>query len=205
MSFPRRIGVRFSSDFVSKYHLTGLQAKWQAFEDENFTKSLGKDFYHEDLITREGWAKYYFKGIFPNLISYIRLQIVNPESNMLVRQFYFMFQKSYQMSLDGKYYISDPVLNKKIIKNGILTELIPKVIMDENNNKRTVYKPGRYTFTQKKIKDVSSANRAKENVKVNTIIRTMVRYSEKPKIVFLVTPPHLIGLRIDKCQFICYN
>ena len=37
-----------------------------------------------------------------------------------------------------------------------------------------------------------SANKQQENVKTRAIIRTMARYSEKNKIVFLVTPPHLM-------------
>ena len=192
MSFPRRLGVRFNSDFIRQYHLTGLQAKWQAFDDANFEKSYGKDFYHEDLITREGWAKYYFKGKFPNEKAYVRLQIFNPQSGMLVRTFYFMFQKQYQTSLDGRYYVSDPILDEKIVKNGILTELKPVRIKNKDGTTEIKYKPGKVTFTQKKIKDVMSANKQQENVKTRAIIRTMARYSEKNKIVFLVTPPHLM-------------
>lgn len=192
MSFPRRIGVRFNSDFIKQFHLTGLQAKWQAYEDKDFTKSLGKEFYHEDLVSREGWAKYYFKGIFPTDVAYLRLQIVNPQSGMLVRQFYFMFQKSYQTSLDGRYYVSDPILDEKIVKNGILTELKKCKVKDKDGTEKIVYRKGKSTFTQKKIKDVLSADRRKENIKIHSITQTMVRYSEKPKVVFLVTPPHLM-------------
>ena len=169
-----------------------MQAKWQAFDDANFEKSYGKDFYHEDLITREGWAKYYFKGKFPNEKAYVRLQIFNPQSGMLVRSFYFMFQKQYQTSLDGRYYVSDPILDEKIVKNGILTELKPVRIKKKDGTTEIKYKPGKVTFTQKKIKDVMSANKQQENVKTRAIIRTMARYSEKNKIVFLVTPPHLM-------------
>ena len=192
MSFPRRIGVRFNSDFIKQFHLTGLQAKWQAYEDKDFTKSLGKEFYHEDLVSREGWAKYYFKGIFPTDVAYLRLQIVNPQSGMLVRQFYFMFQKSYQTSLDGRYYVSDPILDEKIVKNGILTELKKCKVKDKDGTEKIVYRKGKSTFIQKKIKDVLSADRRKENIKIHAITQTMVRYSEKPKVVFLVTPPHLM-------------
>ena len=187
MSFPRRIGIRFNSNFIKQFHLTGLQVKWQAYEDAEFKKPLDKDFYHEDLISREGWAKYYFKGIFPNNTSYIQLQIINPQSGMLVRKFYFKFTKSYQTSLDGRYYVTDPVLDEKIVKNGILTELKPYTI-----DGKTVFKSGKSTFNEKKIKDILSADRRKENIKTACIIQTMVRYSEKVKAVFLVTPPHLM-------------
>ena len=41
-----------------------------------------------------------------------------------------------------------------------------------------------------KIPDVLTSKRL-ESVNTVAIIRTQVRYSEKPKMVFLVTPPHL--------------
>ena len=192
MSFPRRLGVRFNPDFITQYHLTGLQAKWQAYADKDFKESLGKEFYHEDLITREGWAKYYFKGIFPKDIAYIQLQIINPQSGMLVKVFYFKFQKAYQTSLDGRYYVSDPILDEKIVKNGILTELKKKRVKDKDGNEKIIYKSGKSTFKQKKIKDILNGEHVKEDVKINAIMRMMVRYSERPKMVFLVTPPHLM-------------
>lgn len=187
MSFPRRLGIRFNSDFLKLYHLTGMQAKWMSYEDKDFTKEMGKDFYHEDLVSREGWAKYYFKGKYPKDIAYVKLQIVNPQTGMLIRTFYFMFKKSYQMSLDSRYYVTDPVLGDKIVKNGTLIELKPFKTKDG----KIVYKKAKTTFKQLKVKDVNAGG-AKEKVQTNAIIRTMARYSEKPKMCFLVTPPHLM-------------
>lgn len=188
ISFPRCFGVRFHSDFVVKYHLAGMQAKWMSFEDRNFTKEMGKDFYHEDLVSREGWAKYYFKGKYPTDIAYVRLQIVNPQTGMLIRTFYFKFKKDYQMSLDARYYITDPILNETIVKNGSLMEL--RKATDKNGN--TVFKRANTTFNVEKIRDIMSGSRQKERVAVRAITRTKVRYSEKPKMIFLVTPPHLM-------------
>lgn len=187
LSFPRRLGVRFNPEFVQRYHLTGLQCRWQAYSDAEFTDSLGKDFYHEDMVTREGWAMYYFKGKFKTDIGYIRLQIVNAQTSMLVRTFFFKFQKSYQMSLDARYYITDPVLGTKIVKNGILTELRPM----KTREGKTVYRPAKLTFKQNKIKDVLKGGKVEE-VQTPAIMRNQVRYSEQPKAVFLVTPPHLM-------------
>lgn len=186
MSFPRRLGVRFHADYIKRFHLTGMQAKWQGYEDVNFEKSLGKDFYHEDLVSREGWAKYYFKGKFPKDVAYVKLEVLNPQTGMLIKTFYFKFTKSYQTSLDGRYFITDPVLDEKIVKNGILTELRPV-----EKNGKTVYKKGKVTFPGVRMKDISS-NARKEKVELSAIIQTMTRYSEKPKMVFLVTPPHLM-------------
>lgn len=187
MSFPRRLGVRFNSDFVKRYHLTGMQAKWMSYEDKAFTKEMGKDFYHEDLVSSEGWAKYYFKGKYPKDTAYIKLQIVNPQTGMLIRTFYFQFIKSYLTSLDARYYVTDPVLGDKIVRNGVLTELRPVKTKDG----KIVYKKAKTTFKQLKVNDIDNMGE-KEEVQTNAIIRTMSRYSEKPKMVFLVTPPHLM-------------
>lgn len=190
LSFPRRIGVRLDPAFVTLYHLAGMQARWQAYEDKDFEKSLGKDFYHEDLVSRIGWAKYYFKGKFPENTSYIKLELVNPQTGLLIKTFYFKFEKSYQTSLDGRYYVSDPVLGKRLIKNGILTELRP--VTNESSKEFKKFKKGHMTFKQEKIKDVTSATPHKEMVDSAAIISTLVRYSEQPKMIFLVTPPHLM-------------
>ena len=199
LSFPRRLGVRFHSDFMKRYHLVGLQAKWDAFEDKEFTKSLGKDFQHDDMITREGWAKYFFKGKFPTDVAYVRMRIINAKSGMLVKTFYFQFRKLYQTTLDGRSYMKDPVLEEKIVKNGILTELKPFKKKDGT----IVYKPANTTFKQVKVVDMENGMGEKRNVQTKAIIRTLARYSEKPKMVFLVTPPHLIRRKFDKCQNIC--
>ena len=192
LSFPRRMGVRFSPDFVKKNHFMGLQCKWDSFEDPAFTKNLGKDFEHEDIVDRNGWAMYYFKGKYTKDVAYPRLRIVNPQTGMLVRTFYFEFRKSYQMSLDSRYYVKDPVLGEKIVKNGLLFEMKPvKVKSKDGSADRVVYKRAKTTFVQEKIKDVLHGGK-KEKINALAITQNMVRYSDKPKMVFLVTPPHLI-------------
>lgn len=187
LSFPRRLGVRFNSDYMKKYALMGMQCRWESFADKNFEKSLGKDFLHEDTVSREGWAMYYFKGKYEKDVAYIRLQLVNPSTNMLIRTFYFMFKKSYQMSLDARYYVTDPILGTKIPKNGTLVELR----RGETKTGKVQYKRASTTFPQTRVRDVLS-DTTKETQQVKAIIRTMVRYSEQPKMVFLVTPPHLM-------------
>lgn len=192
LSFPRRFGVRFNPEFVQKYSLLGMQCRWQSYSDKNFENDMGKDFYHEDTLTREGWAMYYFKGIYPEDIAYVRLQIVDPSTEMLIRTFYFRFKKDYQKSLDGRYYMTDPVTGQKIVKNGILTELlVAGETSDLDGNKTIKFKNGKTTFPQMKVVDVLK-NPVPEPVNTVAIMRNMVRYSEKPKMVFLVTPPHLM-------------
>ena len=53
-----------------------------------------------------------------------------------------------------------------------------------------VYNPAHTTFEQMKIRNVNEGGR-KEKVQTNAIISTLARYSERPKMIFLVTPPHL--------------
>lgn len=192
LSFPRRFGVRFNPEFVTKYSLLGMQCRWESFSDKNFKHSLGKDFYHEDTLNREGWAMYYFKGIYESDIAYVRLQIVDPSSEMLIRSFYFRFKKDYQKSLDGRYYMTDPVTGQKIVKNGILTELVVAgETSDLDGNKMVKYKVGKTTFPQNKVVDPIRKPKP-EPVETVAITQHMVRYAEKPKMVFLVTPPHLM-------------
>ena len=192
LSFPRRVGVRLHADFIERYHLMGMQCCWQAYSDELFQESLGKEFYHEDIIGGEGWARYYFKGIIPGMTAYFKLEIKNPQTGVLIKRFYFKFDKAYQMSLNGRTYVTDPILEQKIIKNGTLTELRP------------FKKDGRIGFRKKQLtfdtqcvvykgKDRDGQEiYVPEQKKIPAIISELVRYSEKPKAIFLVTPPHLM-------------
>jgi hypothetical protein len=199
LSFPRCFGIRFHSEYLKKYHLIGMQCRWSSYKDKDFTMDMGKDFYHEDMISREGWAKYYFKGKYDRDYAYVQCRIVNPQTGQYIHTYRFQFRKSYQTSLDARYYVTDPILGDKIVKNGVLIELQPR----KTREGKIVYRRGKTTFKQEKIEDVlTSKHRAW--VDTNAIIQTSVRYSEKPKMIFLVTPPHLIP-EIDKCQFACYN
>ena len=144
-----------------------------SYEDKNFTKEMGKDFYHEDLVSREGWAKYYFKGKYPRDFAYVQLRIVNPQTGQYIHTYRFQFRKSYQTSLDARYYVTDPVLGDKIVKNGVLIELMPARRKDGS----TSYCRGKTTFKQIRIQNVLSSTK---------------KESEKPKMIFLVTPPHLM-------------
>lgn len=189
LSFPRRLGFRMSADFIALYHLKGMQCVWQAYSDPLFKESLGKDFYHEDLVNTAGWSRFYFKGIFPKDTAYLRCEIRNPQTFQLMRTFYFKFVKTYQTSLDGRTYVKDPILGNKIVHDGILTELRP--VKDPKTGAVT-FKRGHVTYKAEKMKDIATSPR-KETVKARAITQYMQRYSEKQKMVFLVTPPHLMA------------
>ena len=185
LSFPRRLGFRMNQDFISKYQLLGKQCKWRAYNDENFKEDLGSDFTHEDTINRAGWAKYYFKGIFPNEEAYLKCEIVNPSTEQLIKTFYFKFKKTYQTSLSGRTYMKDPVLGVKIVKNGVMTELRPV-----QKGKDIKYVEKNVTFKSSKVVDIENMPRI-EPYDMPAIQQFMLNYSEKAKAVFLVTPPHL--------------
>jgi type IV secretory pathway TraG/TraD family ATPase VirD4 len=185
LSFPRRMGVRFGTNYLKRDHLIGAQAKWDAYADSSFQQNLGPDFEHEDVVTREGWARYYFQGKFEGDVAYLRLRLLNPQSGMLIRTFHFRFTKDHQTSLNGRFYITDPITKVKIVKNGLLVEL-------QKDDASGAYQPGRTTYPQMRLTNIAFGKPKKELGEAQAIISNMVRYSENPKAVFLVTPPHLM-------------
>lgn len=195
LSFPRRFGVRFHTNYLKKYHLVGSQVMWDAYHDEHFTEKMDGEFEHEDILSREGWARAYFKGIFPEDVAYLRLRIINTETGMLLRTLYFKFTKDYQTSLDGRRFIRESVTGSKVVKDGVLEELLP---YDKDGNetadeeKIVRYGPGRSSFPQEKLTNLTSMSPTKELGQSHAIISESVRYAELPKAVFLVTPPHLM-------------
>ena len=186
LSFPRRIGIRFSPEYREKYKTIGLQAIWTAYRDKNFTdKYEGKDFTHSELVSREGWARFFFDGKFENKKTYLKLELRDPATKTLVKTLYFLFTLGYKTTLDGKSYVKDPILGEKIVHNGVLEELVK----DDNGN---------FTVSESIIKVKRNAEFYKEHSKseiidVPVISQTFVRYSEKPKMVFFITPPHLMN------------
>ena len=200
LSFPRRFGVRFAQNFVAKYHLVGAQVKWDCYRDKNFTdKYEGSDFEHEDTLSREGWARAYFKGIFDQETSYLRLRVLHGTTGNLMLEFYFKFTKSYQTNLRGRDYVKDPITDEKIVKNGVFVELQRKQTRDGKD----VYEPGTTMFDRKQLSLFTMTDEELDNIKGYEDIETTeikqpalmsqsVRYAEQPKAVFLVTPPHLM-------------
>ena len=185
LSFPRRYGVRFDSDYMATHKLATMQCKWTGYADDKFTQALGKDFTHTDMITREGWARCFFKGIWPEDIGYLKLEIFNPDNGQLIKTMYFRFEKRYAMSLDGSFYQKDPILDERIVNGGILTELVARP--------DGTFKTGRTTFP---VKTITGLDKTVDQMSViNTerpiISQTSVHHGEKPKMIFLVTPPHL--------------
>lgn len=183
LSFPRRIGVRFAPNFTQRDKLIGLQVKWDAFADPELKEPLGSDFEHEDMVSREGWARYYFDGKFPNSTAYLRLRLMNAETGVLVRTLYFKFTKGYQVSLNGRRFIKDPITNEKIVRNGTLVEMV--------KDSDGVLVKGNLRYPSVRLATDEAGDTYPVNEDVPAVVLTTVRYSEQPKAVFLVTPPHL--------------
>lgn len=186
LSFPRRIGVRFASEYLEKHKLVGLQSVWSAYEDPAFEKKLDKKvFTHTQTIDREGWARYFFDGKFKKRKSYIKLQIKNPKTGLLVKTFHFELELTYKTDLSGRRYVKDPVLNKKIIKDGALREL-------RFNKKKNRFEY-RDTVVKRRYYDLLDENRKQEIVEIPAFSQKTVKYTERPKAIFFITPPHLMS------------
>ncbi len=187
-SFPRRMGVRFHPDYVAKYHYVGLQCRWSAYADKDFKQRLGKEFDHQDTVSREGWARYFFDGKFTKDRAYVKLELVNADTGALVHTYFFEFQKRYQTSLDGQTYMLDPVLKSKVVRDGVIHELLS----DENGR----FRAGPTRFGRRllvpDVDDNEDAVFRKVTERVPAITQSYVKYAEKPKMLFMVTPPHLI-------------
>lgn len=187
-SFPRRIGFRMASDWVEQMHIRGMQAEWQGYEDPMFTKSMGKDFSHSDIINMTCWSRCLFKGIMPKETMYWKCEIQNPSTKQLIKTFYFKFTKGYQTTLNGRTYMKDPILDQKIVNGGVMVELRPHKGKDGKVDK---YLPAHVTYKTKKIFDIASSPHVEE-VRERVITQYMLNYTEKPKMLFMVTPPHLM-------------
>lgn len=192
LSFPRRLGVRFAPDFLTRDNLIGQQAVWSAYADDMFTENLGPDFEHSEIVSREGWARYYFAGKFPADDAWIKLELINPQTRMLVRTFWFHFRKGYQLSLNGRHYVVEPVTGRKIVKNGSIRELRPVREGGTRDGRILSFEPAPTVFPRRRLDLTRPANPELTQGSAHAITQTMVRYSESPKAVFLVTPPHLM-------------
>lgn len=185
LAFPRRMGVRFDSVFMRQKNLRGQPIKWTAYRDKAFTDMYeGDDFSHEGRIDSNGWATFFFKGLFEGEKTYLRLDISDDVSGLLAYTYYFEFEKGYQMSLNGRTYVEHPVLKERIVHNGFLREMR--------------YKKGMFTYeqsTRRRVrKSLATTSNGREIVDVVPIFdQTEIKYTEKPKAIFFVTPPHLMS------------
>lgn len=175
MGFPRRFGVQLNHDFIKKYQLTKELAKWKCYQDKEFTKPYdSKDYQHEERIPVTGWLWAYFKGIFKQNESYLTLSIES--DGTVAKTFYFKFIKGYK-TLNGITYKIDPITKKKIVSGGILVELDP-----------VTKEPKTSEFTTNAFDYATNSYR---EVQMPIITSSQCYYSERPKFISAITPPHL--------------
>lgn len=185
LGFPRRFSIRFNSKYMKKYNLKGMLVKWSAYNDSEFTESLGKDFEHESIINLNGWSDYVFKGKFPNKKGYIHVEIIDDNSKLPLHDFYFEFIKGFKKDVNGVSFIEDPILNERIIHNGSLYEMIPQNDTQDGQFKKEQTKHKYQSY------DITNNQRKLIDKEVSAIDQFDIHYVEKPKMLFLVTPPHL--------------
>lgn len=188
LSFPRRLGVKFAPEYLARHKLVGLQCVWESYSDKDFKHKLDdKIFGHSGNVDLNGWARYYFDGKYKDRKNYVKLKVMRPDSGLLVKEFFFELELSYRTDLRGKSYVKDPILGTKIIKDGVLREMVR--VKDKKTGDMS-YKFGQ-TCVETTRMDIYDDDLAEEVIKIPAFDQMQVRYTEKPRIIFAITPPHL--------------
>jgi type IV secretory pathway TraG/TraD family ATPase VirD4 len=204
LAFPRRFGVRFDSEYIAKNGLKGQNAVWTFYRNiqpgsgQFVDQYEGEDFIHEGLIDSFGWARGYFKGIFEEPVTYVKLEIVSNKNNMTIDTFYFKFTKGYQKDMSGRTFVIDTVTGSRIVLNGALTEFVRSKGNKKGANRQLT--PGRRMRRSDVLDwtntEFTNKNKGRYKTRIKefpTITQMDVHYTERPKAMFLVTPPHLMS------------
>lgn len=187
LSFPRRIGVRFAVHFIQERGYVGMQCRWQGYKDRDFKESLGADFRHEDTIGRQGWAMMLFKGILKGERMYLKLEVYSPDTELVLDTFRFQFTKGYRRTYDGTRFQTDPIDHDRIAANGTLVEMVG----DTDEHAAHLYRKGTRTFKDRTTVIEPNGMSTVDTVDQDCIVQTAIAYTEKPKAIFFITPPHL--------------
>lgn len=188
MSFPRRFDVKMDYKFVKDEGLRGQVYKWKAYLDDKFERPLGSEFEYENNISPFGWISYVTKGIFPQNTIYFTLNICEQYTDLPVKTYYLKFEKGYQMTLDGRAYVIDPVTNERVVRDGYLSE----VKLSESGAVKydTLLQRQRISLLENHG-DMQGSLGSVEKYKVLLFSQFQVHYSEEPVFVDFITPPHL--------------
>lgn len=175
LGFPRRVGIQLDASYVKKFRLTEEPFKWTIYRDPQFTdKYEGKDYEHIGKIPTSNWIWGYFAGIIKDEVAYLKLDI--QAGGTIAKTFYFKFIKGYR-KYDGITYVINKITHKKMISGGTLIELDPKTKQPCSGEFR--------------IKQLDIMSNAYHDVDKPIIVSNQVFYSENPKAIFAITPPHL--------------
>lgn len=175
VGFPRRFGIQFDQAFMKKFRITEHLCKWEIFRDSRLTESYGGDnFEHMEKLAPSGWTWIYFKGILDQDVSYVRLNISS--GSTMIKSFAFRFTKGYK-TFDDITYVIDPITGTKIVYGGTMEEWdVEKQEVKHSTFQNNVYDP---TLDSYVLKDMP------------VIASNQVYYTERPKFIFAITPPHL--------------
>lgn len=204
LSFPRRINIQFSTEWLEQENLKGCMYEMHCFRDSEFTDQYeGNDFSHQGVISPDGWCNNYFKGIFDGMVAYLQLDLKSRTGeHLLIHRMYFKFIKHYQHDLDGQSYIIEPVTGERIINGGTIIPMNTNVnTYDETQKYRFGHKPKvdskfnkeGYVYPSHQIDVNPSSTKTKIIVTKSIISQTDIGYEEKPKAIFLVTPPNKLA------------
>ena len=175
VGFPRRFGIQFDPAFVKKFRITGQLCEWEIFRDSNFTESYGgKNYIHTEKLAPSGWTWIHFGGLLDQEVSYVQLKISS--GSTVIKTFYFRFTKGYK-TFDDISYVIDSITGEKIVYGGTLEEWdIRKQEIKNSTFQNNVYDPTLNSYVLKDMPVIGS---------------NQVYYTERPKFIFAITPPHL--------------
>lgn len=175
LGFPRRFGVRFDDAFVKKFRINEELCTWTIYRDSHFKEPYGgKDFCHKEKLPPSGWTWCFFGGILDQEVSFVKLEISS--GSTVAKRFHFRFTKGYK-TFDDISYVIDPITKKKIVAGGTLEEWdVTKQCVTTSTFQTNTFDYIGQTYRMKDMPIISS---------------NQVYYTERPKCIFAVTPPHL--------------
>lgn len=191
MSFPRRFEVKLDTKYTKDEALRTQGYKWSAYDDADFKKSLGKRFEYQNNITADGWISYVTKGLFPHETSYLKLEVFEQATGLPVHTWYFRFKKNYQVTLDGRSFVVDPVSEERVVQDGYLTQI--QRVRQKDGSYKTVFAPISLPRTRVNLRENDKDTKVGDVIKYQVPLfeQIQVHYVEEPTMVFFITPPHL--------------
>ncbi|GAB2472278.1 TraM recognition domain-containing protein [Xylanimonas ulmi] len=221
LSFPRRLAVRLDPAYVRNRAMGGSQVRWSAYADPLFSEPLGgrvtfecadarcaaktgkvtgawpddglcptcqaamvdlvtpdPEFSHTDTLTQNGWAYFYLRGMFPADTTYVLLEAVSQTAGTTVETMRFRFDKGYRHADRGRTIVTKPLTGERIVRDGLLTEI-------------AVGGQPRTSVYDQELVAKRDGQAHLEEVATPIVRSTSVRYSQSPKALFMITPPHL--------------
>ena len=176
MAFPRRFGIHFDDAFLKKFRINGELCTWEIFKDPYLKESYGggDNYGHIEKLAPSGWTWCFFHSVLSQEVSYVKLAI--SVGRTVAKEFHFRFTKGYK-TFDDISYIIDPITKKKVISGGTLEEWdVTKQAVTVSTFATNVFDPVAQTYVTKNMPIITS---------------NQVYYTERPKCIFAVTPPHL--------------